>query len=46
MYGWERRAIKAEHWRTAAFKWCWGRLFRVSCTAEEIKAVNPKGNQP
>ena len=36
----------AECWRIAAFKfWCWRRLFR-SLGVQEIKSVNPKGNQP
>ena len=36
---------KAERERIDAFElWCWGRLLRVSW-CNEIKPVNPKGNQ-
>ena len=36
---------KAECWRIDAFElWCWRRLLRIPWT-EEIKPVNPKGNQ-
>ena len=47
MYGCESWTIKmAEHWRIDAFKlWCWRRLDN-SLDSKEIKAVNPKGNQP
>ena len=47
MYGCESWTIKkAEHQRTDAFElWCWRRLWRIPST-EEIKPVNPKGNQP
>ena len=46
MYGCESWTIeKAEHWRIDAFKLrCWRRLLRpLDCN--EIKPVNPKGNQ-
>ena len=35
LYGCESWTVKiAEHWRIGAFElWCWGRLFRVHCTA-------------
>ena len=47
MYGCESWTIKkAEHWRIDAFKlWCWKRLDNP-LDSKEIKAVNPKGNQP
>ena len=38
---------KAEHWGIDAFElWCWRRLLRVPWICQEIKLVNPKGNQP
>ena len=45
MYGWQNWSIKkAECQRTDALElWCWRRLFRVP---QEIKPVNPQGNQP
>ena len=48
MYGCESWTIKkAERQRIDAFElWCWRRLLRVPWTANEIKPVNPKGNQP
>ena len=48
MFGCESWTIKkAEHRRVDAFElWCWRRLSRVPWTANEIKPVNPKGNQP
>ena len=50
MYGCKSWTIKkADHWRTDAFElWCWRRLMRVpeSLDSQEIKSVNPKGNQP
>ena len=47
MYGCERWTIKkAECRRSDAFELCWRRLLRVPWTScEEIKPVNPKGNQ-
>ena len=44
IYGCESWTIKkAECWRIDAFElWCWRRLLRVG---QEIKPVNPKGNQ-
>ena len=48
MYACESWAIKAEHWRTEAFKlWCWRRLLRVPCTARRsnqsiLKEINPE----
>ena len=48
MYGCESWTIKkAERRRIDAFElWCWRRLLRVPWTScEEIKPVNPKGNQ-
>ena len=46
-YGCESWTIKkAGCQRIDAFKlWCWRRPLRVSCTAKDIKPVNPKGNQ-
>ena len=46
MYGCESWTIKkAEHQRIDAFElWCWRRLSPLH--SKEIKAVNPKGNQP
>ena len=48
-YGCESWTIKkAEHWRIDAFKlWCWGRCFRVPCTAKRsnqsiLKEINPE----
>jgi len=48
MYGCESWTIKnAECQRIDAFElWCWRRLLRVSLGSQEIKPVNPKGNQP
>ena len=48
MYSCESWTVKkAERQRIDAFKlWCWRRPLRVSCTAKDIKPVNPKGNQP
>ena len=48
MYGCESWTIqKAEHWGIDAFElWCWRRLLRVPWICQEIKLVNPKGNQP
>ena len=48
MYGCESWTIKkAEHWRIDAFELgCWRRLLRVPWTANEIKPVNSRGNQP
>ena len=45
MYGCESWTVKkAERQRTDALElWCWRRLFRVP---QEIKPVNPQGNQP
>ena len=38
---------KAEQQRIDAFElWCWRRLLRVPWTANEIKPVNSRGNQP
>ena len=47
MCGWESWTTKkAEHRRTDAFKlWCW-RTLESPLDGEEVKAVNPKGNQP
>ena len=47
IYRWESWIIKkAEHRRIDAFKlWCWRRLFERPLDSEEIKPVNPKGNQ-
>ena len=47
MYGCESWTIKkAEHRRTDAFElWCWRRLLSP-LDSKEIKAVNPKENQP
>ena len=47
VYGCESWTIeKAECRRIDAFKlWCWRRLLRVPWTANEIKPVNPQGNQ-
>ena len=47
MYGCKSWTIKkAEHWRTDAFElWCWKTL-ESPLDCKEIKAVNPKGNQP
>ena len=48
MYGCENWTIrKAECWRIDAFKLqCWRRLLRVQgISSQEIKPVNPKGNQ-
>ena len=46
LYGFESWAIKkAKCWRTDAFElWCWRRLLSP-LDSEEIKPVNPKGNQ-
>ena len=48
VYGCESWTIeKAECRRIDVFKlWCWRRLLRVPWTANEIKPVNPKRNQP
>ena len=48
MYACESWTIKkVELGRVDAFElWCWRRLSRVPWTANEIKPVNPKGNQP
>ena len=47
MYGCNSWTIKiAEGRRVDAFKWwCWRRLFERPLDSEEIKPVNPKGNQ-
>ena len=47
MYGCEIWTVKkAEHRRTDAFElWCWKRL-ESPLDSQEIKPVNPKGNQP
>ena len=47
MYGYESRAMKkAECQRIDAFDlWCW-RTLESPLDGKEIKAVNPKGNQP
>ena len=47
MYGCNSWAIKkAERQRTDAFElWCW-RTLESPLDSEEIKQVNPKGNQP
>ena len=46
MYGCESWTIKkAEHQRIDAFElWCW--TLESPLDSKEIKAVNPKGNQP
>ena len=46
MYGCESWTIKkVGHQKIGAFVlWCWRRLLGVPCN--EIKLVNPKGNQP
>ena len=48
MYGCESWTIRnAECQRIDVFElWCWRRLLRVNLDCEEIKAINPKGNQP
>ena len=47
MCGYESLTIKkAEHWRIDSFKSYWRRFLRVSLGCQEIKSVNPKGNQP
>ena len=47
MYGCVSWTIKkADHQRTDAFKLCWRRLLRVPWTANKIKPINLKGNQP
>ena len=47
LYGCESWTIKkAECWRIDAFElWCWRRLLKSPLDCEEMKAVNPKGNQ-
>ena len=47
MYGHESWTIKiAELQRIDAFElWCWRRLLRVSLGQQEVKSVNPEGNQ-
>ena len=48
VYGCESWMMKAEHWRTDAFKlWCWKRLLRVPWTARRwnqsvLKEVSPE----
>ena len=37
---------KAQLWRTDSFESYWRRFLRVSLGCQEIKSVNPKGNQP
>ena len=48
MYGYESWIIKkAECQRIDALElWCWRRVFENALDFKEIKAVNPKGNQP
>ena len=48
MYGCESWTIKAEGWRTDAFKlWCWRRLLRVPWTAKRSnRPILKKKNQP
>ena len=48
VYGCESWTIRnAECQRIDVFElWCWRRLLRVNLDCEEIKAINPKGNQP
>ena len=48
MYGFESWTIKkSECQRNDSFQlWCWRRLLRFPWTSEEIKPINPKGNQP
>ena len=47
VYGCESWTVKkAEHLKIDAFElWCWRRLSRVSLGQQEIKPVNPEGNQ-
>ena len=47
MYGCESWTIKIAEWqRIDAFElWCWRRLLRFSVRQQEIKPVNPEGNQ-
>ena len=47
MYECESWTIKrAEHRRIDIFElWCWRKLFESALNCEEIKPVNPKGNQ-
>ena len=47
MYGCESWTVKKAEWqRIDAFElWCWRRLLRVSLGQQEIKPVNPEGNQ-
>ena len=46
MYGFESWTIKkAKHWRINAFElWCWRRLLRVPCTANQsiLKEISPQ----
>ena len=48
VYGCDSWMMKAEHWRTDAFKlWCWKRLLRVPWTAKRsnqsiLKKINPE----
>ena len=48
MYGYESWTIKkAKSQRIVAFElWCWGKTLESPLDSKEIKAVNPKGNQP
>ena len=48
MYGCESWTVKkAERQRIDAFElWCWRRLLKSPLDSNEIKPVNPKGNQP
>ena len=47
MYECESWTIKrAEHRRIDIFElWCWRKLFESALNCEEIKPVNPKGDQ-
>ena len=48
MYGCESWTVKkAENQRTDAFElWCFKKILESPLDSEEIKPVNPKGNQP